>query len=133
MAIDLQEDTIEIQDTTSSDMRIQGLTRETRLIDIMTPECLMTWRVKSIEAPEGLRVTTFTENTGLMEAMISTDSSTLTSSREKFTMKQEDLKEITQIILIENMTIGDPTVITDTTETTTLWITSQDMVQTIMF
>ena len=133
MAIDLQEDTIEIQDTISSDMRIQGLTRETRLIDIMTPECLMTWRVKSIEALEGLRVTTFTENTGLTEAMISTDNSILTSYREKFTMKQEDLKEITQTSLIESMTIGDLTVITDTTETTTQGITFPNMAQTIMF
>ena len=114
-------------------MRIQELTRETRLIGIMTLECLMTWRVKSIEAPEGLRVITFTENTGLTEAMISIDSSTLTSSREKFTMKQEDLKEITQTSLIENMTIGDLTVAMATTETKTQGITSLDTVQTIMF
>lgn len=114
-------------------MRIQELTRKTRLIDTMTLECLMTWRVKSIEALEGLRVITFTENTGLTEAMISTDNSTLTSSREKFTMKQEDLKEITQTSLIESMTTEDPMVITDTTETTTQGITSLDTVQTIMF
>lgn len=89
--------------------------------------------MKSIEAPEDLKEITFIENTGLTEAMTSTDSSTLMSSREKFTMRQEDLKEITQTSLIENMNIGDLTVTTATTETKTLGIISLDTVQTIMF